>query len=40
MDRETQYGGGLRLIEGLRVQDVDFSLQEVSVRDGKGKRIA
>ena len=36
------YGSGLRLIEGLRlrVQDVDFSLQEVSVRDGKGERIA
>ena len=33
------YGSGLRLIEGLRlrVQDVDFSLQEVSVRDGKGE---
>ena len=34
------YGSGLRLIEGLRlrVQDVDFSLQEVSVRDGKGEK--
>src|SRR5215510_9517897 len=34
------YGSGLRLIEGirLRVQDVDFSLHEVSVRDGKGEK--
>ncbi len=32
------YGSGLRLIEGLRlrVQDIDFSMQEVTVRDGKG----
>ena len=36
------YGSGLRLIEGLRlrVQDVDFGLHEVIVRNGKGKRIA
>jgi integrase len=36
------YGSGLRLIEGLRLrlQDVDFGLHEVIVRDGKGKRIA
>jgi site-specific recombinase XerD len=34
------YGSGWRLIEGLRlrVQDVDFSLHEVSVRDGKGEK--
>lgn len=34
------YGSGLRLIEGLRlrVQDVDFSLHEVSVRNGKGEK--
>jgi len=34
------YGSGLRLIEGLRlrVQDIDFSLHEVSVRDGKGEK--
>ena len=34
------YGSGLRLIEGLRlrVQDVDFGLHEVSVRDGKGEK--
>ena len=34
------YGSGLRLIEGLRlrVQEVDFSLQEVRVRDGKGEK--
>jgi integron integrase len=33
-------GSGLRLIEGLRlrVQDVDVSLHEVSVRDGKGEK--
>ncbi len=32
------YGSGVRLIEGLRlrVQDIDFSMQEVTVRDGKG----
>ena len=35
------YSSSLRLIEGLRlrVQDIDCSLHEVSVRDGKGKRI-
>jgi integron integrase len=34
------YGSGLRLIEGLRlrVQDVDFGLHEVIVRDGKGEK--
>ena len=34
------YGSGLRLLEGLRlrVQDVDFSLHEVRVRDGKGAK--
>jgi len=34
------YGSGLRLIEGLRlrVQDIDFSLHEVIVRDGKGEK--
>jgi site-specific recombinase XerD len=34
------YGSGLRLIEGLRlrVQDLDFSLHEVRVRDGKGEK--
>jgi integron integrase len=34
------YGSGLRLIEGLRlrVQDIDCSLHEVSVRDGKGEK--
>jgi len=33
------YGSGLRLIEGLRlrVQDIDCSLHEVSVHDGKGE---
>ncbi len=32
------YGSGVRLIEGLRlrVQDIDFSMQEVTVRDDKG----
>ncbi len=32
------YGNGGRLIEGLRlrVQYIDFSMQEVTVRDGKG----
>ena len=34
------YGSGVRRIEGLRlrVQDVDFSMQEVSVRDGKEEK--
>jgi integron integrase len=34
------YGSGLRLIEclRLRVQDVDFSMQEVTVREGKGAK--
>jgi integron integrase len=34
------YGSGLRLIEGLRlrVQDVDFGLHEVIVRDGTGEK--
>jgi site-specific recombinase XerD len=34
------YGSGLRLIEGLRlrVQDVDFGLYEVIVRNGKGEK--
>lgn len=34
------YGSGLRLIEGLRlrVQDIDCSLHEVIVRDGKGEK--
>lgn len=34
------YGAGLRLMEALRlrVKDVDFSLDEVVVRDGKGQK--
>lgn len=34
------YGSGLRLMEGLRlrVQDIDFSLGQINVRDGKGKK--
>jgi integron integrase len=34
------YGSGLRLIEclRLRVQDLDFSMQEVTVREGKGDK--
>ena len=34
------WGGGLRLLEALRlrVQDVDFERQELRVRDGKGRR--
>jgi integron integrase len=34
------WGGGLRLMEALRlrVQDVDFDRRELQVRDGKGRR--
>lgn len=34
------YGGGLRLMEGvrLRVKDVDFSRGELVIRDGKGQK--
>jgi len=32
------YGGGLRLMEchRLRVKDIDFSMKQIIVRDGKG----
>jgi integrase len=34
------YGSGLRLMEGLRlrVKDVDFEDQQITVRDGKGNK--
>jgi integron integrase len=34
------YGGGLRLLEALRlrVQDVDFGIKQLTVRDGKGSK--
>jgi integron integrase len=32
------YGAGLRLMECLRVQDIDFSCNEIIVRDGKGAK--
>lgn len=34
------YGGGLRLMEclRLRVQDIDFSTNQIVVRDGKGNK--
>jgi integron integrase len=34
------YGGGLRLLEGLRlrVQDLDFAMKQITVRDGKGAK--
>ena len=34
------YGSGLRLLEALRlrIQDVDFGMRQVTVRDGKGLR--
>lgn len=34
------YGGGMRLMEAvrLRVKDVDFSRNEITIRDGKGQK--
>jgi integrase len=34
------YGGGLRLLERcrLRVEDVDFAVNQIVIRDGKGRR--
>ena len=34
------YGSGLRLLEALRlrVQDIDFSMKQITVRDGKGAK--
>jgi integron integrase len=34
------YGGGLRLLEALRlrVKDIDFAMSQISVRDGKGQK--
>src|SRR4051794_765242 len=34
------YGSGLRLMEALRlrVQDVDFGMKQITVRDGKGAK--
>ena len=34
------YGSGLRLLEGLRlrVQDLDFEMKQLTVRDGKGAK--
>jgi integrase len=34
------YGSGLRLLEGLRlrVQDIDFEMKQLTVRDGKGSK--
>jgi integron integrase len=34
------YGGGMRLLEGLqlRVKDIDFERNEITVRDGKGQK--
>jgi integrase len=35
---KLMYGAGLRLMEccRLRIKDVDFGMQEILVRDGKG----
>jgi site-specific recombinase XerD len=40
MIAQLLYGGGLRLMEAcrLRVQDVDFSMNQVMVRNGKGAK--
>jgi site-specific recombinase XerD len=37
---ELLYGSGLRLMEcvRLRVKDIDFGYNEITVRDGKGLR--
>ncbi len=34
------YGAGLRLMEclRLRVKDIDFDMNQITVRDGKGKK--
>jgi integrase len=34
------YGSGMRLLEclGMRVKDLDFQLNEITVRDGKGRK--
>src|ERR1044071_1359755 len=32
------YGSGLRLMEGLRVKDMDFRYNQNIVRDGKGQK--
>lgn len=34
------YGSGMRLFEclGMRVKDMDFQQNEITVRDGKGRR--
>ena len=36
------YGSGMRLMEGLRlrVKDLNFEYGQITVRDGKGKKIA
>jgi site-specific recombinase XerD len=37
---ELLYGTGMRLMEGvrLRVKDIDFDLNQIIVRDGKGAK--
>ena len=40
MMAKLMYGGGLRVMEcvRLRIKDIDFAMNQIVVRDGKGKK--